>query len=466
MSSMDDRTVRLSDIAVRLLRHRSIVVGTTVVVVAAGAALGLTWPASYSATSVVTVSPITTTPFASTPINQQVNITTERAVVLSSEVARLAASDFGAPGDPADIPPSLSIDSPLNSQVLQITATQPDPAAAAATANGVAEAYLAFRAQGADEVADKIVDSLGERIEELRGELLDDDASAALPSQVALRQQLTDLQNEQSALEGISLNPGRVVTAATADPSPSGPGPVLFVGPALVLGLVLGVLLALLRDATDPRVRTGSRLAELLSVPVVQGDRHDDAEELARRTALRLGLVSPDLRRPVLLGVMAAEREVCVQLSDLMLEVFRSTGRHALCVRPDDLTARHADLGWPDAAQLQQWDSADVVVVGLCDAGSSVRLAMLAQRMDMVVVAAAPSSRRSAVTALVADAAEAGVRVAAAVVLPPSGRSRPARDGHASSGLAQLSAPAPARALPGDGPRRPAAPSELGGGRS
>lgn len=111
-SELNERTVRLSDVVVRLRRRLVVVLATTALAVAAGAALGATWPATYSATAVVTVSPITSTPFSSTPINQQVNITTERAVVLSSEVAQLAAASYGAPLDPSDIPDALTITSP------------------------------------------------------------------------------------------------------------------------------------------------------------------------------------------------------------------------------------------------------------------------------------------------------------------------------------------------------------------
>lgn len=473
VSTVDDRTVRLSDVVVRLRRRIVVVVVTTVLAGGLGAAVGLNWPATYSATAVVTVSPITTTPFSSTPINQQINITTERAVVLSSEVAALAA-EAGAPLPPEEIPGALSIDSPLNSQVLEITATYSDAAGAAETANDVADAYLDFRAQGAQGVADKIVVSLTQRIDDLREQLSDDPEEALLPSQVALQQQITDLRLEQSALQGISLNPGRVVTTATAPDSPSGPGPLLFVAPALVLGLLLGIALALLRDATDPKVRTGGRLQELVTVPVVHEDRSGDAAELARRVVLRLGLVSPDVRRPVLLGVMAGDEAVGSRLSELLLEAFVASGQHALSVPKEAITAQHADRGWPDEAQLKHWAMADIVLVGLSTGASRVRLAMLAQRMDVVVVAVAPSSRRRDVATLLADAADAGVRPAAAVLVPShrhSGHTAdPADTGTAdepaSRSLAAALAPMSARAELTSGPTsqaRPAGPSERDG---
>jgi len=47
----------------------------------------------YQSTAIVTINPITTSPFDSTPIGQQVNTTTERSVVLSRRVASLAADD-------------------------------------------------------------------------------------------------------------------------------------------------------------------------------------------------------------------------------------------------------------------------------------------------------------------------------------------------------------------------------------
>ena len=236
--------VEIGDFISIIARRWKLVMGAGLVCGALGAGLGATVPATYSASAALTVAPLTTSPFSSS--QQQVNMATEREVMASREVASIAAETVGD-STAQDLMGDTSVAAPSGSQVLKVTVRDTDAEKTAARANALAEAYLSFRTQGAEDVAKGQIAVLERKIEELTS------ANSVTAGDMAA---LSALQEQLTSLRLVGDVPGRVISRATVPSEPASPSiPVVGAG-TLAVGLLAGCGLALGRER-NRRLRYG-----------------------------------------------------------------------------------------------------------------------------------------------------------------------------------------------------------------
>jgi capsular polysaccharide biosynthesis protein len=310
-------TVQLSEVISRTAQRWRLILAVALVGALLGAVYSFVQQDRYTATAALTVSPITTNPFNSAAVNQQINITTERAILNSPEVARMAADSLDRGVSPDELLAGSEVAAPSGSQVLEVTVTAGSPSDAADYANALAAAYLQFRAEGAADVALGFIDALDQRILALEGAATLDDADRA---------ELSSLREQKSSLSLVAENPGRIIGEATAPSSPSSPGLLVWTAIGLALGLLLGSVLAFLKDRLDPYVRSASRLRERTGSRVVEfrGDQDKDA---ARRTIRMILQRAPHGRAATepLRVVLLDTRDVSTQpLLEILLDALQN----------------------------------------------------------------------------------------------------------------------------------------------
>ncbi len=264
----------------------------------------------YSATSQVVVTAVTQGPLdTSTQVNLQVNMSTEQAVAQSPPVIEQAGRLLGIPAATLQAAASkrLAVSVPATSittsNVLQITWQSGSPKAAQAGANAFADAYLSYRHRElAGQVAalqtilTKEVASLQKQIAHLTSELSHVSSGSSAHRSLGIRlneltSQASTADSQLSSLPTYSVSGGSVIGAARPS-TPSGIGHSVIVVVGALLGLLIGLVLAFVRDAFDDRVRDADQLERNLGAPTLavlppaesgrdSADSHADAQRWA-----------------------------------------------------------------------------------------------------------------------------------------------------------------------------------------
>lgn len=182
------------------------------------------------------------------------------------------------------------------SSTVWISFTSHNPALAAAIPNAYAEAYLADGTRANVEASDRMTTWMRDRIEELRlaafeaaREAEEYRAQTGAMDQQGLRErdQRAEALNElfltvQSRYQQLALESsfpvatGRILTQAIAPRRPAAPSATLLLGAGLVLGMILGLAIAVLREYRETGFRTGAdiervaRLAFLGYMPALK----------------------------------------------------------------------------------------------------------------------------------------------------------------------------------------------------
>ena len=261
MEERDD-VISLQDYLVVLKRQRLLIVLVTVLVVSAALGVSFAQTPVYEASAEVIIDPVRRTQDVSLEDlwYQASAIQTERLVITSEPVARRAAEELGLP-DAGDALAGVRVEPVQDTRVVRVIASDTDPAAAARRANAVAGAYLDYRR---DEAVEDILAAradLEQRAAGLRAELeeleaggdeIDEIERGAVVSQLsAVVAQIAEVGGGSAGVAG----GGSVLAAAEVPSSPVSPRPLRTGALALVLGLLLGVGLAFLRDHIDDVIR-------------------------------------------------------------------------------------------------------------------------------------------------------------------------------------------------------------------
>ena len=234
----------------------------------------------YEASAKVLVTSFASDPLTESGVPPELNLATEAELVSSEAVAEVVAEDLDIEGDPASLLGNLSVDSPTDTEIIEISYRSGDPAEAQRRAQGFAEGYLEYRRRTAtqqlNESAEAIrreLEALNARLDEIERQLAviaeDDPRRGSLESEAALVQGLIlDSQLQRLGLsEGVSG--GDIVQPASLPSSPASPNHVLNAGFGLAAGLALGIGLAFLRDRLAGRLRSGQELEAQLGAAVL-----------------------------------------------------------------------------------------------------------------------------------------------------------------------------------------------------
>jgi capsular polysaccharide biosynthesis protein/Mrp family chromosome partitioning ATPase len=244
-----------------------------------------------------------------------INLDTEAQIVTSTVVAARAAELMHSSLAPRELAKQVAVQVPANTSVLNITFAASNAARAQEGAQTFAQAYLDNRKAVAQDKVKANVASLRDTIDSLNADLIkvNDDLQevisesrhAYLTTQRALLiQQIRTSTSSLGPLQNEDVQPGTVITKAQKPTSPSGLSPLLVLVSGLFIGLLLGLIAAVVRDRSDHRVRSRRELERLgldvlvsrFTLPApegVQGHRHPHDEPLRQcRNALLARLVS------------------------------------------------------------------------------------------------------------------------------------------------------------------------------
>ncbi|GIV00432.1 MAG: hypothetical protein KatS3mg014_2047 [Actinomycetota bacterium] len=289
-----------------LRRRKWSVLLVTAVAVASALAFSFRQTPIYTSTAKVQVKPPTANQYLqNVPVASIVSMDTERQVAASTKVAELAAERLGTDRSTEDLLEHLDVSVPTNTQILEISFSDPDPATAQAGAQAFAQAYLDFKVQQATQAFASVEEALTAKIKQLQQQLATEQQKLAAaepgsPQQAAAQAEIDVLttriatyENRISDLGLIDLDPGEVIQPADLPRSPSSPNHVLNGGLAAALGLALGVGLAFLRERLDDRVVGRLGFEEILGAPTLAVVPHVKSWRKRDRTELP-ALENPD----------------------------------------------------------------------------------------------------------------------------------------------------------------------------
>ncbi|GAA1249791.1 hypothetical protein GCM10009676_40420 [Prauserella halophila] len=417
----DSPAIRLTDIVTRLRRRWRVIALTVGVCVALAMVFAFLQPRTYTAVSVLTVNPIAANPFGGASGTQEVNITTERAVVQSTEVAEAAREIIGSTADPRDLVERIDVTSPTDALILEIEAQAGRAEEAAATANAFAEAYLATRTAAATDVDDR-TEKIDERIAELTAQLSQSVDDPELPVPESIQREIDGLRDMRSELTATVIDPGRVITSAAPPRNESSLGLPIFAAGGLAVGLLAGVGVALARERFDSRVGNGTRLSGVIALPVLEEHGQSGFDDLLNRLVIRLDL-DPDLEF-LTVGVVGADGPSSDRVSRRLSSDLTAAGYRALFVPWGDRSPAELEGGLVNSVRGDQQgaDPVRVVVISASAEEGIGRTAMLAQRLDKVVVTTSSTAKMEDVTELVEEIGATGAGIDAVVAVRTSGR--------------------------------------------
>src|SRR5919106_1508792 len=153
-SASTDGSVDLREFLQKVAHRKWLVLAVVVLVTGLAAGYSYSRPEVYSTTAQVLVRPILIQPGDTDPLDN-ISMDTEAQLVESTQVAKIAREIMGSSAGIHDLTKRLSVATPENTQILQITFTDASADGARAGAQAFARAYLEFRAQQAeDEIAE------------------------------------------------------------------------------------------------------------------------------------------------------------------------------------------------------------------------------------------------------------------------------------------------------------------------
>jgi receptor protein-tyrosine kinase len=165
-----------------------------------------------------------------------------------------AALPVGMSAD--DIERAVAVTQEGGSNLVTIAARDPDAQTAAMIANTFAKEYIEYRRTADRQKIREAIELVGGRLDVL---------GADDPRTRSLRQRLDELE----VLESLQTGNAEVADTAQASRTPVTPRPLRNTLFGVVLGGMLGVALAFLRDQLDRRIRSAEEASELLGRPLL-----------------------------------------------------------------------------------------------------------------------------------------------------------------------------------------------------
>lgn len=238
----------------------------------------------YVSTAQVRVLPtIAAAPLLDSRTPSPVNLDTEAQLVKSAVVATRAAELLDSDLSPVELSKRVTPTVPANTDVLVIAFEASSATDAQNGAQSFAEAYLENRQETAQSLVDADVTRLRDQIAAVNRRLIEvtrlltDRGDPPGPTKEALLSQRQDtLQGQLSGLDaqlqplrGAAVDSGSVIFDAQRPSGPTDPNPWLVLPSGLMLGLLLGLALATLRERTDRRLHASSDVERLFGLPVL-----------------------------------------------------------------------------------------------------------------------------------------------------------------------------------------------------
>ncbi|MGP4026722.1 Wzz/FepE/Etk N-terminal domain-containing protein [Actinomadura sp. 3N407] len=264
-----------------LLRRRWLIItGSTLAFLALSVAAFLLMPRTYESQSVIQVKPIDQSA-DDRDRPREVDTTSEAQRLRSTEVAARAAKIMSTGATPSELLGAMGVTALPDSSVLEVTWTGATPQEAQKGAQAFAQAFLADRLERGQQQYKTEAASLREQINKLRqhdqaqtrqmARATGAEGSALRAERQLTRNQISALSERLTAtnIAAANIDPGGIITNAERPGSAATPKATLYLPGGLAIGLLLGLVTAVIRDRTDTRVRGALDLERRLGLPVL-----------------------------------------------------------------------------------------------------------------------------------------------------------------------------------------------------
>lgn len=222
----------------------------------------------YTAQAKVLVNPLLSPVAAGTTAKSNTpDMNTEQATADSAPVANLARTTLKVSNSGDRLLNHLSVSASSTGNILLFQYTSPSAQQAAQYANAFAQAYITYRNSSVEKLLAYAIAQGKKNITALSDQYL----HSGPVQKVMLRPQLTDAANQLQTLESDQqlVSGGQVIGTAVPPPSPSSPKITSTLIIAAVIGLLLGIILALLREGMDRRIKSPGEMESALYAPVL-----------------------------------------------------------------------------------------------------------------------------------------------------------------------------------------------------
>ncbi|POM27133.1 Tyrosine-protein kinase YwqD [Actinomadura rubteroloni] len=283
-SSSRPDAIEITDYPALLRRRWRLILIAAAVGLAAAFALVLVSPKTYTSQASVQVTATgAEDTAAATSKNGTTNLDTEAQIVKSTEVATRAQQILKSAANPRALAARVTITVPPNSTILNIAFDGPSPTAARDGAHAFAQAYLDNRAATASDKLGNDVKTATDRITKLAEKLQNVNAlirsttrgtashTNALNQQRLITGEIQALNQRlaQANIKASNITPGSIITGASTPDTASNPNPRLYLPAGLMAGLLIGLVLAVVRDRTDKHIRRPQDIERLTGLPVL-----------------------------------------------------------------------------------------------------------------------------------------------------------------------------------------------------
>lgn len=211
----------------------------------------------------------------------KVNLDSEARMVQSLMVAAKARELMHSSRSVEELAEAVTITVPPNSQMLQIAYEGPTPLDAQAGAHAFAASYLDVRETGARKRVDDEKSALDAQIKDLTKQLdaivakIDNtpvgsvEHGQAQAERSGLADQLGDLHKRRNPLLSAPVDPGSIISDSQLPTEPSSPNQLLNLASGFGVGLLLALVVALIMDRLDTRVRRSADIADRFGLRVL-----------------------------------------------------------------------------------------------------------------------------------------------------------------------------------------------------
>jgi capsular exopolysaccharide synthesis family protein len=261
------------------VRKWSIII-VTLLVVGAALAFSARQVPMYASDSRFLVKPASIS--GETPPSASVTMETEKELLSSTPVAEIVADRADIEGEPRSLLASLEVEVVPGTEILLIRYESPDPGRARDLANHFARGYAQFRREELLKELEAVSQSIREKLEQAQIDYKQALSEAeGLPPESperagpeaeasAIQSQITAYEQDLNELVDKSdLQVGNVIQLAFLPAEPISPDYVRNGLLALVMGLLLGMGIAFLRERLDDRLRGRADLEGHIGAPVL-----------------------------------------------------------------------------------------------------------------------------------------------------------------------------------------------------
>ncbi len=279
-TSSTDGSVDLREFLQKMTRRKWLVLGVVVIVASLAGVYSYTRPNVFSSTAEVLARPILVQPLDPDPLDN-LSVPTEAQLVRSTDVARLAQSYMGSSEALPELLKQVTVETPQDTQILQISFTDSNARNAQRGAQSFARAYLAFKLDQAVEAIARQSTAFRDQIAVYDDQIATIDVqlkafptdSPEYDSLLARRDEVVTArvtpQSQLAQVTTLSTDPGQVVQDAEKPSSPTSPKHQVDLALGILLGLGAGVALASVREQLQDRIEDAAGLRRSLKAPTL-----------------------------------------------------------------------------------------------------------------------------------------------------------------------------------------------------